>query len=76
MELSSFIPASFDAMTSIIILIITFIVFYWFWLKPRLSSSTKPDDIIKTIKNIQAYVYRDFLFDKNFQNYYFLIEIL
>lgn len=56
MELFSFLPVSLDMVTSIIILIITFIGFYWFWLKPRLSSSTKPDEIIKTIKNLQTYI--------------------
>jgi hypothetical protein len=54
MELLSFIPVSLDLTTSIIILILTLMGAYWFWLKPRLSSSTKSDDVIRTIKNLQA----------------------
>ena len=56
MELFSFLPASLDASTSIIILIITLIGVYWFWFKPRSSNLAKSEDVIKTIKNLQSYV--------------------
>jgi hypothetical protein len=56
MELFSFIPISLDITTSVTISILTFIGVYWFWLKPRLASSTKSEDVIKTIKNLQTYV--------------------
>jgi hypothetical protein len=53
MELFSYIPTSLDITTSIVVLILTVIFIYWYWIKPSLSSSTKPKDVITTIKTLQ-----------------------
>ena len=56
MELFSLFSMSFDMTSSVVITIIALIGVYWFWFKPRSSSSTKPEDMIKTIRNLQPFV--------------------
>jgi len=73
MELFSFIPASVDITTLIIILILTLIGVYWFWLKPSLSSSTPSNDIIKTINDLQTYI--DLLVFEHLLKSLFLVKI-
>ena len=53
MELFSFVFTSFDIATSIVLLIITLIGVYWFWLKPRVSSSSNPNDVKDTLWNFK-----------------------
>ncbi|CAF4390704.1 unnamed protein product, partial [Adineta steineri] len=49
-----FIPfLAFDKTTTIVVSIITVIGIYWFWLKPRLSSSNNSNDILKTIRPLK-----------------------
>ncbi|CAF3540558.1 unnamed protein product, partial [Adineta steineri] len=49
-----FIPfLAFDITSTIVISIITVIGIYWFWLKPRLSSSNNSNDILKTIRPLK-----------------------
>ncbi|CAF0881398.1 unnamed protein product [Adineta steineri] len=49
-----FIPfLAFDITSTIVVLIITVIGIYWFWLKPRLSSSNNSNDILKTIRPLR-----------------------
>ncbi|CAF0827749.1 unnamed protein product [Rotaria sordida] len=53
MELFSFVFTSFDIATSIVLLIITLIGVYWFWLKPRVSSLSKSNDVKDTLRNFK-----------------------
>lgn len=50
MGLISWIPISFDTSTSIAVLLVTLVSFYWFWLKPRLSSSKKIDATLEKFR--------------------------
>lgn len=54
MGLFSWLLASFDLSTTIITVILLIIGLYWFWIRPRLSSSSSSDDVLKTIKNLQT----------------------